>query len=475
MINSTLEISSRLKTFKKIILLIGLICASGFAGTVKPAFAQDNPAYPVYIVQSGDTLASIADRFGISMQSIIDLNQILDPNSLYVGMEIKIPGFEGVQGVLQNAPVQFGESYNSIIMKYHLDTTLFQKLNRITSPGELFTGYYLTLPETDPNSLLAPIAKLENQATLLDVAIQAHTNPWRTAILNRTNNTYSQVPGKLIYETATNHTALNVLSPYIQSITIDPLPLVQGTTVVIKVLSTAPVTLEGQVGSHQIKFFEYNGEYVSLLGVDYAEATGLTSFHLSGVATDGNKFDIKQNILVFPGAYGEDVPINVDPATIDPAITEPEEELVVGITTPVTDIKKWGQYFAFPTDETCYGSGYGLKRIYNDTYNYHHTGLDFRVCADNLNAYAVAAGIVVYTGQLTVRGNAVFIDHGWGVYTSYYHLNEIWVSPGDEVYAGQQIGIIGNTGRSSGAHLHLDVWVNNIQVNPYTWFQRSFP
>jgi murein DD-endopeptidase MepM/ murein hydrolase activator NlpD len=83
--------------------------------------------------------------------------------------------------------------------------------------------------------------------------------------------------------------------------------------------------------------------------------------------------------------------------------------------------------------------------------------------------------VVVFTGLKTVRGNATIIDHGQGVYSGLYHQAEIYVSVGDHVTAGQLIGKIGNTGRVTGAHLHWDLFVNGIQVNPSQWLNEMFP
>jgi murein DD-endopeptidase MepM/ murein hydrolase activator NlpD len=67
------------------------------------------------------------------------------------------------------------------------------------------------------------------------------------------------------------------------------------------------------------------------------------------------------------------------------------------------------------------------------------------------------------------------IDHGWGVFTGYMHQAEILVDVGDRVEAGDLIGIMGRTGRVTGAHLHLEVWVGGVQVEPLDWLERPFP
>jgi len=89
--------------------------------------------------------------------------------------------------------------------------------------------------------------------------------------------------------------------------------------------------------------------------------------------------------------------------------------------------------------------------------------------------YAVAPGKVVYVDTLVVRGGVVVIDHGWGVYTAYDHLSEFRVQAGDMVQPGQVIGLGGSTGRSTGPHLHWEVWVGGVQVNPVDWLARAYP
>jgi murein DD-endopeptidase MepM/ murein hydrolase activator NlpD len=81
----------------------------------------------------------------------------------------------------------------------------------------------------------------------------------------------------------------------------------------------------------------------------------------------------------------------------------------------------------------------------------------------------------VFAGPLTVRGNATVIDHGQGVYTGYLHQSEILVSVGEMVEPGQIIGKVGGTGRVTGPHLHWEVWVGGVQVEPMDWLEQEFP
>jgi murein DD-endopeptidase MepM/ murein hydrolase activator NlpD len=94
-----------------------------------------------------------------------------------------------------------------------------------------------------------------------------------------------------------------------------------------------------------------------------------------------------------------------------------------------------------------------------------HSGLDF---GGGHMAPVVAAGpgVVAFTGQRSGYGKVVEIDHGRGLKTRYAHLHAIGVKPGQRVAVGQRVGGMGSTGRSTGTHLHYEVWVNGRAQNP---------
>jgi len=93
----------------------------------------------------------------------------------------------------------------------------------------------------------------------------------------------------------------------------------------------------------------------------------------------------------------------------------------------------------------------------------------------SLNIYSVAPGRVIFAGPMNIRGNTIFIDHGQGVISGYAHMKEFTVSEGDMVEKGQLIGLIGNTGRVTGPHLHWDIWVNRTPVDPFDWVNNNYP
>ncbi len=97
-----------------------------------------------------------------------------------------------------------------------------------------------------------------------------------------------------------------------------------------------------------------------------------------------------------------------------------------------------------------------------------HAGEDFSAVPDT-PVLAPAAGTVVLAEPLFVRGNAVMLDHGGGVVSGYWHLNSLNVTVGERVAAGQQIGVVGSTGLSTGAHLHWELRIRGVAVDPMQW------
>ena len=102
---------------------------------------------------------------------------------------------------------------------------------------------------------------------------------------------------------------------------------------------------------------------------------------------------------------------------------------------------------------------FGQKRVFNGEIQSRHTGLDLRGQVGK-PVHAAGRGRVALAGDFYFSGNGIFIDHGLGVYTGYFHLSEILVSEGDLVEKGSLIGRSGATGRVTGPHLHWSLWVD---------------
>lgn len=117
-------------------------------------------------------------------------------------------------------------------------------------------------------------------------------------------------------------------------------------------------------------------------------------------------------------------------------------------------------------------SQFGLRRIYNGKPGNRHTGLDL-AAAEGTPIVAPAAGRVIEVGDFYFNGLSVFVDHGQGLITLYSHLSDTDVSIGDQLKAGETVGLVGSSGRVTGPHLHWSVGLNGVWVNPELFLPRD--
>lgn len=441
--------------------------------------AQDSqPTGPVYVVQSGDTFYSIAVKFGVTVDEIVQANPTINPNALSVGAEVVIPGMQGVTGKLLTETIPLGETLRTISIHNQIPLQQISQLNRITSPAEVYAGASLIIPQQDnPQAPQSQFLLSQNQS-LFQVAVQQNLNPWLMAEINQLGSTWDMLPGESIFDQVPNQPSqVSLISPLIKEIKVDPLPLQQGETAEVTITTTQPVEFTGSLANHTLNFFS-NGEYkyVALQGVYGMADPGIYPFTLVGKLKDGTQFTFEQMVVLQALGYPTEKINGVATETLDPAVTKPEDDMVSGIVVKATPEKYWGGLFKVPGyDPNWITDWYGSRRAYNGgPVSAFHTGVDYGG-GIGLPIKAAADGVVVFAGPLTVRGNATIIDHGWGIYTGYYHQSEIKVKVGDKVQAGQEIGIYGATGRVTGPHLHWDLFVNGVQVNPLTWLEKVFP
>jgi hypothetical protein len=110
---------------------------------------------------------------------------------------------------------------------------------------------------------------------------------------------------------------------------------------------------------------------------------------------------------------------------------------------------------------------FGLLRVFQDSRKIPHSGVDIEA-PEGAEVYASNSGKVVLAKELFLGGNTVIIDHGLGLYTVYAHLSRIDVSEGEDVERAKAIGLVGKTGRASGAHLHWAARIVGARVDPAT-------
>ncbi len=129
--------------------------------------------------------------------------------------------------------------------------------------------------------------------------------------------------------------------------------------------------------------------------------------------------------------------------------------------------------FAMPVKSAFrFTSGFGYRRDPKGGGTRMHEGVDF-AAATGTPIYATADGVVVEAGWDSGYGRSVVIRHGFGIETRYAHLSRIHVNAGQRVSRGERIGDMGSSGRSTGTHLHYEVRVGGVAVNPMTYLRAA--
>ena len=144
-----------------------------------------------------------------------------------------------------------------------------------------------------------------------------------------------------------------------------------------------------------------------------------------------------------------------------------------GVTVFIPDARPQNVFsgFLWPTISRRITCGYGWRRNpFNKRHREFHRGLDIKAKYERVRS--IKYGKVTYTGWLGGYGNAIIVAHPAGWKSLYAHLSRIYVKRGQYVKQGQFIGRSGNTGRSTGAHLHIELIKRGRHKNPYAYLKR---
>ncbi|TVQ08528.1 MAG: M23 family metallopeptidase [Leptolyngbya sp. DLM2.Bin27] len=158
--------------------------------------------------------------------------------------------------------------------------------------------------------------------------------------------------------------------------------------------------------------------------------------------------------------------------------TQHEFDRVAAFRALVSPDRHWNGAMQRPNSGRI-STQYGVRRYYNGVFSqdYYHRGLDYAAPTGS-PVLSPAAGRIVLVGRVAdgfeLHGNTIGIDHGQGVLSIMIHLSRIDVNEGDRVQPGQVIGAVGNTGASTGPHLHWGLYVNGVCVDPAPWLAGRF-
>ncbi len=211
------------------------------------------------------------------------------------------------------------------------------------------------------------------------------------------------------------------------------------------------------------------GRWDALFGIDMGQKPGDYEVRVRLAAADGSATrDMTASIRIEPQAFGEerltlpDSKVHLSAADLERV--KKERVRIASLWSRVTPERLWDGPFLVPVEGRP-GSPFGLKRWINGERRSPHTGMDIKA-PEGSPVVASNSGRVVLVGDFFFSGRAVFLDHGQGVYTMYFHLSKINVVEGQKVARGQVLGLVGMTGRATGPHLHWGVRLGGSRVDP---------
>lgn len=255
----------------------------------------------------------------------------------------------------------------------------------------------------------------------------------------------------------------------------------QGQIVVVKVPTDESVTsVQGKFLGRTIRFFretradEPKG-FIGLVGLDLQDEPGtheLTVDVMAGEQSRTKKYHLQ---VVKEKFHVEHLKLPKDKVDLDDkavARWKAEQQQVREALAVDSQGKLWQPGFLEPVSGRRSGI-FGSVRIMNGQPRNPHNGEDISAPLGT-DVVATNDGVVRLTVDHFFSGQGVFLDHGLGLYSMYFHLSEVLVKDGERVKAGQVVGKVGATGRATGPHLHWGVKLNGARINPYALLDLPF-
>jgi murein DD-endopeptidase MepM/ murein hydrolase activator NlpD len=206
----------------------------------------------------------------------------------------------------------------------------------------------------------------------------------------------------------------------------------------------------------------------SLVGIDFQSAVGPRAFRVEVTGLCGDEHRSSFGIRVLSGRFPTRR-LRVAPGYVEVPAEElervKEDRARVGRVWAAGETpRRWDGPFDLPVDAKP-RDDFGSRRVYNGKPRSSHDGVDL-AAPSGAPVRAPAPAVVALAADLYFSGGTVILDHGGGLYTTYFHLSRIDVGEGQAVASGQEIGTVGATGRATGPHLHWGARLHRSRVNP---------
>jgi murein DD-endopeptidase MepM/ murein hydrolase activator NlpD len=377
--------------------------------------AVQDPAPTPHFVEPGDTWQALAWRFGVTVEVLQAAN--FNPNSLLepsIGTTIQIP----------------------------VGTAAPRPNGRVV---RLFEG------------------------GLLSFAAGRGLNPWRLAVENGLGSVYRPLHFQPLY--IPGDTPLKELPAGFLTLELSSNPPQPGRGIGFRGVRETAEPLAVTLGTQTVNSFANGSRIVGLMGTGAFLSPG--DYGLTFVVGDNRLWSQPVRFVAGEWTFSQ-VTLTGEAAEIDAESIRQERERLFAIWNLASPAPQWTAAFQLPIESYLeISSLFGARRSYNGgPFSSYHEGVDFSAYGGT-PVYASAAGTVVIAERLYVRGGAVIIDHGLGIYTGVYHLSEVAAQVGQVVEPGQLVGNVGTTGLSTGNHLHWDLLVGGVWVDAAAWVEQD--
>lgn len=254
----------------------------------------------------------------------------------------------------------------------------------------------------------------------------------------------------------------------------------QGQVIVVRVPGIMDATVvKGRFLGRTMTLFPDPGAatgYVGLLGIDLQDEPGAHELTIDAQIGEQMRHLTYQVFVAKEKFSVERLTLPKDKVDLDQkaaARWKEEQDQVRKALAEESGMRLWHTGFLEPVRGKRTGI-FGSVRIMNGQPRNPHNGEDIGA---PLGTDVVASndGVVRLTVDHIFSGRGIYLDHGLGLYSMYFHLSDVSVKEGDLIKAGQVIGKVGATGRATGPHLHWGMKVNGARVNPYAMLDLPFP
>ena len=371
--------------------------------------------------------------------------------------------------------VQVGETLNSLAAQSGFSVNDLAERNGLTNPYVLLAGQKVGMP-TSPSTNIQ-LHRVSPGETLMGIAAQYGVSPYLLKQTNRLPCATCLVFGQLLRVPVLQAgTASNLPEPF-QRVDVSPNLPKQGDVIVVRVQSRAPLQqISGTLADRPLRFAQKDGEYIALSGVAALQDPGVYGITIRAIAENGTASVVNGRVQVGAGRFGFEN-LSLAPkllALLEPQVNLDERAALDTIFSQFSGTQYWQGELQLPVTAKIV-SYYGTRRNFNrGMLRTFHSGIDLSASVGT-PIKAAAAGRVAAVQPFKIRGNVVILDHGRGVFTIYCHLSKFNVQVGQIVNVGDVVGYAGNTGRSLGPHLHWELAVGGVTVDPLQGSNMDFP